>query len=42
MEMCVKAEAAKPNTVYIGGLVHSGAPNLDGTANVKVHLHVEY
>lgn len=42
MEMCVKAQASKPYTVYIGGLVHSGAPNLDGTDNVKVHLHVEY
>ena len=30
------------NKVFIGGVVHSGAPDLDGTSNVKIHLHVEY
>lgn len=38
----IKAEAAKPNTAYVAAVVHSGAPDFDGTANVKVHLHVEY
>ena len=42
MNMVIKAEADKPYTAYIGGLIHSGSPNFDGTDNVKVHLHIEY
>jgi len=30
------------NTMYMGGVVHSGAPDFDGTDNVKIHLHIEY
>lgn len=30
------------NDLYVAGLIHSGAPNFDGTDNVKIHLHVEY
>ena len=34
---------SKPETtVYVAAVVHSGAPDLDGTDNVKLHLHVEY
>ncbi len=33
--------AAVP-TVYVGAVVHSGGPDLDGTDNVKLHLHIEY
>ena len=33
--------AAVP-TVYVAAVVHTGAPDLDGTDNVKVHLHIEY
>tara|TARA_R100001082_G_scaffold108605_1_gene84111 strand:+ start:1819 stop:2334 length:516 start_codon:yes stop_codon:yes gene_type:complete len=28
--------------LFAGGVVHAGAPDFDGTANVKIHLHVEY
>tara|TARA_R110000824_G_scaffold138065_1_gene302735 strand:- start:220 stop:771 length:552 start_codon:yes stop_codon:yes gene_type:complete len=30
------------NDLYVAGLIHSGAPDFDGTDNVKIHLHVEY
>lgn len=28
--------------LYMGGVLIAGAPDFDGTANVKIHLHVEY
>ena len=28
--------------VFVGAVIHSGAPDFDGTSNVKIHLHVEY
>ena len=28
--------------IFVGGIVHFGAPDFDGTDNVKIHLHVEY
>ena len=30
------------NTMYVGGVVHSGAPDFDADNNVKIHLHIEY
>ena len=48
MDLVLKGAAASTrlNTsypfCYIAAIVHSGAPDLDGTDNVKVHLHVEY
>ena len=46
MNMVVKGGAPDRNspetTVYVGAIIHSGTPNLDGTDNVKLHLHVEY
>ncbi len=48
MEMVLTSDDTKVSggvsktVVYMGGVVHSGAPDLDGTANVKIHLHIEY
>ena len=46
MDMVVKGSAPSRSksetTVYVGAIIHSGTPNLDGTDNVKLHLHVEY
>tara|TARA_R110000751_G_scaffold32636_4_gene81912 strand:- start:1142 stop:1675 length:534 start_codon:yes stop_codon:yes gene_type:complete len=46
MNMVVKGGAPSRSksetTVYVAAIVHSGAPDLDGTDNVKLHLHVEY
>lgn len=46
MDMVVKGGApdrySPETTVYVAAIVHSGAPDLDGTDNVKLHLHVEY
>ncbi len=28
--------------IFVAGVVHVGAPDFDGTDNVKIHLHVEY
>jgi len=33
---------AGSSTIFMGGVVHHGAPDFDGTANLKIHLHVEY
>ena len=30
------------NTMYMGGVVHSGAPEFDVDNNVKIHLHIEF
>ena len=30
------------NTMYMGGVVHSGSPDFDADNNVKIHLHIEY
>jgi hypothetical protein len=35
-------KGAYDNECFIAGVVHSGAPDLDGTATVEIHLHVEY
>jgi len=46
MEMVLMTDKAGDNlftnTMYMGGVVHSGAPDFDGTDNVKIHLHIEY
>tara|TARA_R100001440_G_scaffold16880_1_gene28578 strand:+ start:22463 stop:22993 length:531 start_codon:yes stop_codon:yes gene_type:complete len=33
---------AGSSVVYAGGVIHDGAPDFDGTANVKIHFHFEY
>ena len=33
---------AGSSSIFVGGVVHEGAPDLDGTDNVKIHIHVEY
>tara|TARA_R110000824_G_scaffold309838_6_gene497181 strand:+ start:707 stop:1264 length:558 start_codon:yes stop_codon:yes gene_type:complete len=46
MEMVLMTDKAGDNlftnTMYMGGVVHSGAPDFDGTGNVKIHLHIEH
>ena len=37
-----KSPSVRGSKVYIAGVIHAGAPNFDGTDNVKIHLHVEY
>lgn len=37
----LKGDAAS-SSIFVGGVVHEGAPDLDGTDNVKIHIHVEY
>ena len=46
MEMVLMTDKAGDNlftnTMYVGGVVHSGSPDFDGDNNVKIHLHIEY
>ena len=30
------------NKCYAAGVIHAGTPDFDGTANMKIHLHIEY
>ena len=39
--MVLKGDAGA-SVVYAAGVIHAGAPDLDGTDNVKIHFHVEY
>ena len=39
--LVLKGDAGSTD-IYVGGVVHAGAPDFDGTANVKIHLHIEY
>lgn len=38
----LKGDGSTPTTIFAAGVVHVGAPDFDGTNNVKIHLHVEY
>jgi len=40
-EMVLKGDAGSTD-LFVAGIVHFGAPDFDGTDNVKIHLHVEY
>ena len=40
-ELVLKGDAGSTD-LFVGGIVHFGAPDFDGTDNVKIHLHVEY
>ena len=46
MEMVLMTDKAGDNlftnTMYVGGVIHSGSPDFDGTDNVKIHLHIEF
>tara|TARA_Y100000593_G_C4307302_1_gene336392 strand:- start:35 stop:553 length:519 start_codon:yes stop_codon:yes gene_type:complete len=39
--LILKGDAGSTD-LFAGGVVHAGTPDFDGTANVKIHLHVEY
>ena len=39
--LVLKGDAGSTD-IYVGGVVHTGAPDFDGTSNVKIHFHVEY
>ena len=41
-QMVLKGDGSTPTTVFAGGVIHAGAPDFDGTDNVKIHFHVEY
>ena len=28
--------------IYVAGVIQAGAPDFDGTSNVKIHFHIEY
>ena len=41
-DFTAKNRTLLPDSVFVAGVVHSGAPDFDGTDNVKIHLHIEY